>query len=164
MSIASAMSLSWGNQDIGNPQFPFFLFFFFWKWAKIFICLFLAFEVPFSDIFSLTSFYDDQYKNKYIEISNFFFFQPKSEDEEGWKKFCLGERLCAEGALGPSTNESPGIDYVQVGDDVDEHKKWQKCRHWLVDWSSHSLFVYASWPESGSLSSHRSLKKKAECD
>nr|XP_042116514.1 gem-associated protein 2 isoform X2 [Peromyscus maniculatus bairdii] len=41
--------------------------------------------------------------------------QPKSEDEEGWKKFCLGERLCAEGAVGPSTNESPGIDYVQIG-------------------------------------------------
>ncbi|XP_077906319.1 gem-associated protein 2 isoform X4 [Ictidomys tridecemlineatus] len=38
---------------------------------------------------------------------------PKSEDEEGWKKFCLGERLCAEGAIGPATNESPGIDYVQ---------------------------------------------------
>ncbi|GAB1297459.1 Gem-associated protein 2 [Apodemus speciosus] len=38
---------------------------------------------------------------------------PKSEDEEGWKKFCLGERLCAEGATGPSTDESPGIDYVQ---------------------------------------------------
>ncbi|XP_048654609.1 gem-associated protein 2 isoform X2 [Marmota marmota marmota] len=41
--------------------------------------------------------------------------QPKSEDEEGWKKFCLGERLCAEGAIGPATNESPGIDYVQIG-------------------------------------------------
>ncbi|XP_057639115.1 gem-associated protein 2 isoform X1 [Chionomys nivalis] len=40
---------------------------------------------------------------------------PKSEDEEGWKKFCLGERLCAEGALGPSRDESPGIDYVQIG-------------------------------------------------
>ncbi|XP_007641783.1 gem-associated protein 2 isoform X3 [Cricetulus griseus] len=40
---------------------------------------------------------------------------PKSEDEEGWKKFCLGERLYAEGAIGPSTNESPGIDYVQIG-------------------------------------------------
>ncbi|KAM5178233.1 gem-associated protein 2 isoform 4-T4 [Callospermophilus lateralis] len=40
---------------------------------------------------------------------------PKSEDEEGWKKFCLGERLCAEGAIGPATNESPGIDYVQIG-------------------------------------------------
>uniref|UniRef100_A0A8C6EKU7 Gem-associated protein 2 n=1 Tax=Microcebus murinus TaxID=30608 RepID=A0A8C6EKU7_MICMU len=39
---------------------------------------------------------------------------PKSEDEEGWKKFCLGERLCAEGAIGPATNESPGIDYVQA--------------------------------------------------
>ncbi|XP_071070056.1 gem-associated protein 2 isoform X5 [Dasypus novemcinctus] len=40
---------------------------------------------------------------------------PKSEDEEGWKKFCLGERLCAEGAPGPATNENPGIDYVQIG-------------------------------------------------
>ncbi|XP_016781512.1 gem-associated protein 2 isoform X3 [Pan troglodytes] len=41
--------------------------------------------------------------------------QPKSEDEEGWKKFCLGEKLCADGAVGPATNESPGIDYVQIG-------------------------------------------------
>ncbi|XP_037595310.1 gem-associated protein 2 isoform X8 [Cebus imitator] len=40
---------------------------------------------------------------------------PKSEDEEGWKKFCLGEKLCADGAVGPATNESPGIDYVQIG-------------------------------------------------
>ena len=40
---------------------------------------------------------------------------PKSEDEEGWKNFCLGERLCAEGATEPSTDKSPGIDYVQVG-------------------------------------------------
>uniref|UniRef100_A0A8C2P872 Gem-associated protein 2 n=1 Tax=Capra hircus TaxID=9925 RepID=A0A8C2P872_CAPHI len=38
---------------------------------------------------------------------------PKCEDEEGWKKFCLGERLCAEGAIGPAASESPGIDYVQ---------------------------------------------------
>ncbi|XP_054986788.1 gem-associated protein 2 isoform X3 [Sorex araneus] len=40
---------------------------------------------------------------------------PKSEDEEGWKKFCLGERLFVKGAVGPVTNESPGIDYVQIG-------------------------------------------------
>uniref|UniRef100_A0A2R9CRR1 Gem-associated protein 2 n=1 Tax=Pan paniscus TaxID=9597 RepID=A0A2R9CRR1_PANPA len=40
---------------------------------------------------------------------------PKSEDEEGWKKFCLGEKLCADGTVGPATNESPGIDYVQIG-------------------------------------------------
>uniref|UniRef100_H0VIY7 Gem-associated protein 2 n=1 Tax=Cavia porcellus TaxID=10141 RepID=H0VIY7_CAVPO len=39
---------------------------------------------------------------------------PKSEDEEGWKKFCLGERLCAD-VVGPTVNESPGIDYVQIG-------------------------------------------------
>lgn len=61
-----------------------------------------------------TSIFSVQYKNKHLKI-NFFVFQPKSEDEEGWKKFCLGERLCAEGAVGPATNESPGIDYVQVG-------------------------------------------------
>uniref|UniRef100_A0A8I3WDZ0 Uncharacterized protein n=1 Tax=Callithrix jacchus TaxID=9483 RepID=A0A8I3WDZ0_CALJA len=40
--------------------------------------------------------------------------RPKSEDEEAWKKFCLGEKLCADGAVGPATNESPGIDYVQA--------------------------------------------------
>ncbi|XP_020772241.1 gem-associated protein 2 [Odocoileus virginianus] len=40
---------------------------------------------------------------------------PKFRDEEGWKKFCLGERLCAEGAVGPAASESPGIDYVQIG-------------------------------------------------
>lgn len=59
-------------------------------------------------------------KNIYIGVSKFFFlfFQPKSEDEEGWKKFCLGERLYAEGAVGPAASESPGIDYVQVGDNV----------------------------------------------
>ncbi|XP_063255023.1 gem-associated protein 2 isoform X2 [Prinia subflava] len=39
---------------------------------------------------------------------------PKSEDEEGWKKFCLGERVYSEiDAL--SDNENLGIDYMKVG-------------------------------------------------
>ncbi|XP_065491267.1 gem-associated protein 2 isoform X4 [Caloenas nicobarica] len=39
---------------------------------------------------------------------------PKSEDEEGWKKFCLGERAYSEiDAL--SDNENLGIDYLKVG-------------------------------------------------
>ncbi|RMC00597.1 hypothetical protein DUI87_23214 [Hirundo rustica rustica] len=39
---------------------------------------------------------------------------PKSEDEEGWKKFCLGERVYSEiDAL--SANENLGIDYMKVG-------------------------------------------------
>ncbi|NXF82384.1 GEMI2 protein, partial [Sclerurus mexicanus] len=39
---------------------------------------------------------------------------PKSEDEEGWKKFCLGERIYSEiDAL--SDNENIGIDYMKVG-------------------------------------------------
>ncbi|XP_075007724.1 gem-associated protein 2 isoform X6 [Calonectris borealis] len=37
---------------------------------------------------------------------------PKSEDEEGWKKFCLGERVYSEiDAL--SDNENLGIDYIK---------------------------------------------------
>ncbi|XP_049681977.1 gem-associated protein 2 isoform X3 [Accipiter gentilis] len=39
---------------------------------------------------------------------------PKSEDEEGWKKFCLGEKVYSEiDAL--SDNENLGIDYIKVG-------------------------------------------------
>ncbi|KAM6311573.1 gem-associated protein 2 isoform 2-T2 [Aegotheles albertisi] len=39
---------------------------------------------------------------------------PKSEDEEGWKKFCLGERVYSEiDAL--SDSENLGIDYIKVG-------------------------------------------------
>ncbi|XP_074146813.1 gem-associated protein 2 isoform X2 [Sminthopsis crassicaudata] len=40
---------------------------------------------------------------------------PKSEDEEGWKKFCLGEKLYAEVPLTTAAGENPGIDYVQIG-------------------------------------------------
>ncbi|XP_044520715.1 gem-associated protein 2 isoform X2 [Gracilinanus agilis] len=39
---------------------------------------------------------------------------PKCEDEEGWKKFCLGERLYAEMSIATTTGENPGIDYVQA--------------------------------------------------
>ncbi|XP_019500216.1 PREDICTED: gem-associated protein 2 [Hipposideros armiger] len=41
-------------------------------------------------------------------------FDP-SAPPRSWKKFCLGERLCVEGAVGPAKNESPGIDYIQIG-------------------------------------------------
>ncbi|XP_005989211.1 gem-associated protein 2 [Latimeria chalumnae] len=42
---------------------------------------------------------------------------PKMEDEEGWKKFCLGERLYSGTTMLElsSDNGSPGIDYVKVG-------------------------------------------------
>uniref|UniRef100_A0A8C0FCL4 Gem-associated protein 2 n=1 Tax=Bubo bubo TaxID=30461 RepID=A0A8C0FCL4_BUBBB len=42
------------------------------------------------------------------------FFQSLNLDEEGWKKFCLGERVYSEtDAL--SDNENLGIDYIKVG-------------------------------------------------
>ncbi|XP_064919043.1 gem-associated protein 2 isoform X6 [Columba livia] len=49
------------------------------------------------------------------QVANFSAIrQPKSEDEEGWKKFCLGERAYSEiDAL--SDNENLGIDYLKVG-------------------------------------------------
>ncbi|XP_026520249.1 gem-associated protein 2 isoform X2 [Notechis scutatus] len=41
--------------------------------------------------------------------------QPTTDDEEGWKKFCLGEKLYLELTDQISSDESPGIDYVQIG-------------------------------------------------
>ncbi|XP_064514736.1 gem-associated protein 2 isoform X6 [Pseudopipra pipra] len=46
------------------------------------------------------------------QVANFS--APKSEDEEGWKKFCLGERIHSEIDALPN-NESIGIDYMKVG-------------------------------------------------
>nr|XP_006117772.1 gem-associated protein 2 [Pelodiscus sinensis] len=40
---------------------------------------------------------------------------PKSDDEEGWKLFCLGERLYSEAAIAVSGNENLGIDYIKIG-------------------------------------------------
>ncbi|OXB66810.1 hypothetical protein ASZ78_003512 [Callipepla squamata] len=39
---------------------------------------------------------------------------PKLEDEEGWKKFCLGERVYSEIDAEPD-DENVGIDYIKVG-------------------------------------------------
>ncbi|KAJ6655652.1 hypothetical protein lerEdw1_004888 [Lerista edwardsae] len=39
---------------------------------------------------------------------------PKTDDEEGWKKFCLGERFCLDTAVELSSDEHEGIDYVQA--------------------------------------------------
>nr|XP_060614925.1 gem-associated protein 2 isoform X2 [Anolis sagrei ordinatus] len=41
--------------------------------------------------------------------------QPRSEDEEAWKKFCLGEKLYFEKAVQVSSDDNEGIDYVQIG-------------------------------------------------
>lgn len=49
-----------------------------------------------------------------ISVLNYFYLlQPKSEDEEGWKKFCLGERVYSE-IDAQSDNENLGIDYIKV--------------------------------------------------
>ncbi|XP_067389887.1 gem-associated protein 2 isoform X3 [Emydura macquarii macquarii] len=39
---------------------------------------------------------------------------PKSEDEEGWKLFCLGKRVYSEAAIEVSGNENLGIDYIKA--------------------------------------------------
>ncbi|XP_015686182.1 gem-associated protein 2-like, partial [Protobothrops mucrosquamatus] len=41
--------------------------------------------------------------------------QPRTDDEEGWKKFCLGEKLYLELTDQILSDENPGIDYVQIG-------------------------------------------------
>ncbi|XP_074852927.1 gem-associated protein 2 isoform X2 [Carettochelys insculpta] len=50
------------------------------------------------------------------QVSNFSAVrQPKSDDEEGWKLFCLGERLYSEAAVAVPGNENLGIDYIKIG-------------------------------------------------
>ncbi|MBN3270752.1 GEMI2 protein, partial [Polyodon spathula] len=39
---------------------------------------------------------------------------PNPEDEEGWLKFCLGEKVYFDMMLSQDENENPGIDYVKV--------------------------------------------------
>nr|XP_034964760.1 gem-associated protein 2 isoform X2 [Zootoca vivipara] len=45
----------------------------------------------------------------------FCILQPGVEDEEGWKRFCLGEKSYLDTAVEVSRDEDQGIDYVQIG-------------------------------------------------
>lgn len=40
---------------------------------------------------------------------------PKSDDEEGWKKFCLGENVYHSPTPRLNDSNNPGLDYVKVG-------------------------------------------------
>nr|XP_020662894.1 gem-associated protein 2 isoform X1 [Pogona vitticeps] len=40
---------------------------------------------------------------------------PRPEDEEGWKKFCLGEKLYLDTTVQEPSDGNNGIDYVQIG-------------------------------------------------
>uniref|UniRef100_A0A8D0HM25 Gem-associated protein 2 n=1 Tax=Sphenodon punctatus TaxID=8508 RepID=A0A8D0HM25_SPHPU len=55
---------------------------------------------------------------------------PKAEDEEGWKNFCLGERVSSEVPTAESGDENLGIDYVKVGFTL----KQSKQTTWKLSW------------------------------
>ncbi|KAK9959591.1 hypothetical protein ABG768_009704 [Culter alburnus] len=40
---------------------------------------------------------------------------PKTEDEDGWRRFCLGENVCLDVQLKEDDNINPGLDYVKTG-------------------------------------------------
>ncbi|XP_051725381.1 gem-associated protein 2 [Ctenopharyngodon idella] len=40
---------------------------------------------------------------------------PKTEDEDGWRRFCLGENVCLDVQLKEEDNINPGLDYVKTG-------------------------------------------------
>ncbi|KTG30274.1 hypothetical protein cypCar_00023745 [Cyprinus carpio] len=40
---------------------------------------------------------------------------PKMEDEDGWKRFCLGENVCLDIQLKEDDNVNPGLDYIKTG-------------------------------------------------
>ncbi|RXN27331.1 gem-associated 2-like protein [Labeo rohita] len=37
------------------------------------------------------------------------------EDEDGWKRFCLGENVCLDIQLKEDDKVNPGLDYVKTG-------------------------------------------------
>ncbi|XP_048831204.1 gem-associated protein 2 [Brienomyrus brachyistius] len=40
---------------------------------------------------------------------------PELEDEEGWKKFCLGGNICCNTSPTAGGSEHPGLDYTKIG-------------------------------------------------
>ncbi|XP_053143429.1 gem-associated protein 2 isoform X2 [Hemicordylus capensis] len=54
----------------------------------------------------------DHWKSQHLDSN---VTMPKSDDEEGWKKFCLGEKLYLDTTVQVSSDENQGIDYVQIG-------------------------------------------------
>lgn len=55
----------------------------------------------------------------YLSLSHVFFFllQPKLTDEEGWKRFCLGEKIyqgASSGFADQDTDQEPALDYSKV--------------------------------------------------
>lgn len=40
---------------------------------------------------------------------------PKTTDEEGWLKFCLGEKVCLNSSACEAGDKDPGLDYVKMG-------------------------------------------------
>ncbi|XP_048342180.1 gem-associated protein 2 isoform X2 [Sphaerodactylus townsendi] len=52
----------------------------------------------------------DHWKSQHLDSN---VTMPKSDDEEGWKKFCLGEKLYLNTGVQVSNDENQGIDYVQ---------------------------------------------------
>lgn len=39
---------------------------------------------------------------------------PKTENEDGWKRFCLGENVCLDIQLKEEDKVNPGLDYIKV--------------------------------------------------
>uniref|UniRef100_A0A8C1WTK9 Gem-associated protein 2 n=2 Tax=Cyprinus carpio TaxID=7962 RepID=A0A8C1WTK9_CYPCA len=54
--------------------------------------------------------WQQQQVSKFSEVR-----QPKMEDEDGWKRFCLGENVCLDIQLKEDDNVNPGLDYIKTG-------------------------------------------------
>uniref|UniRef100_A0A673HYD9 Gem-associated protein 2 n=1 Tax=Sinocyclocheilus rhinocerous TaxID=307959 RepID=A0A673HYD9_9TELE len=54
--------------------------------------------------------WQQQQVSKFSEVR-----QPKTEDEDGWKRFCLGENVCLDIQLKEEDKVNPGLDYVKTG-------------------------------------------------
>lgn len=48
------------------------------------------------------------------EIDKHVCVQPKMDDDEGWKRFCLGENLYLGSHFDQGDSDAPGLNYVKV--------------------------------------------------
>uniref|UniRef100_A0A8C1GF18 Gem-associated protein 2 n=1 Tax=Cyprinus carpio TaxID=7962 RepID=A0A8C1GF18_CYPCA len=66
----------------------------------------------FSEVRQSVNKHSQHWKSQFLDDN---VVMPKMEDEDGWKRFCLGENVCLDIQLKEDDNVNPGLDYIKTG-------------------------------------------------
>uniref|UniRef100_A0A8C2J2X7 Gem-associated protein 2 n=1 Tax=Cyprinus carpio TaxID=7962 RepID=A0A8C2J2X7_CYPCA len=64
----------------------------------------------FSEVRQSVNKHSQHWKSQFLDDN---VVMPKMEDEDGWKRFCLGENVCLDIQLKEDDNVNPGLDYIK---------------------------------------------------